>query len=120
MSASNSLYCKAGRTERVSERLERDLGQQLSERLLVLEDCPFVNVGGCIPGMAVPERVAAELVTQVEKFLEIPRLEHRPHRRLLSHKAQRCVVCSPVAMSLQDRAGLEKSRPGEVIEGEGD
>src|SRR5205823_4103275 len=64
MSASNSLYCKARRTERVSKRLEGNSGQQLDESLLVLEDCPSVYVGGGIPGMAVSERVAAELVTE--------------------------------------------------------
>ena len=70
--------------------------------------------------MAVPERVASELVPNVDKFLEVFCLEHRPQRRLLSHKAQGCVVRSQGAISFQDRAGLEEGRPGEVIEGKGD
>ncbi len=38
--------------------------------------------------MAVPEGVASELVPQMDKFFEILCLEHRPHMRLLSHKAE--------------------------------
>jgi len=80
MSTSNSLHSKAGRTEWVSERSEGDAGQHLSERFLVLHDCLLVYVGGCIPGMAVPERVASELVTEAKNFRDIFCLEHRPHR----------------------------------------
>src|ERR1700722_1727144 len=119
MSTSNSLHSKVGRTEWVSERFEGDAGQHLSKRLLVLHDCPLVCVGGCIPGMAVPERVASELVTEAQNFRDIFCLEHRPHRRWLSHKAQRCVVSAPDAMSHQDRAGLKECRPGEIIKSKG-
>ena len=120
MSTSNSLHSKVGRTEWVSERFEGDAGQHLSERLLVLHDCPLVCFGGCIPGMAVPERVASELVTEAQNFRDIFCPEHRPHRRWLSHKAQRCVVSAPDAMSRQDRAGLKECRLREVVEGKGD
>ena len=70
--------------------------------------------------MAVPERVASELVTQVDKFLEILCLVHRPQRRLLSQKAQGGVVRSQGAISPQDRAGAKEGRPGKIIEGKRD
>src|SRR5215210_6159547 len=51
--AGDFLNCKPRRAEGVREGLERYAGEHLAERLLVFEDCLFVDVGRRVPGMTV-------------------------------------------------------------------
>jgi hypothetical protein len=115
--AGNFLHSRPGRTKGISECLERGFREHVVESPMIFEDCSLVHIGKCVPGMTMPEGMASQLVTQVDEFTEVLFLEHRPQMRLLPEKAKGHIIGSQSAISSQDRAGLDKCRPGKVIEG---
>ena len=101
----------------VRKRLESCPGNHFTQRFLVLDDCPFVEVGRRVPGVTVPKGVASELMALTEQFLEIFQVKHRPQLGLFAHEAEGYVISSQDVIASQDPTGLEERRSREVVEG---
>src|SRR5438093_965332 len=103
------------RTDRKRESSERSAWNEFVQSGLVLEDGALELLRLGIPGMAMGERMTAELVTACHERAHVFRNKHRTGRGRLTHQAQRGVIGSPQPESLENGAAGEQGGSRKVV-----
>src|SRR5437773_8051334 len=69
--ACQTLCPRAGRTDRIRERLKSGVGYGFPQRQLVLDDRAFEELRVCLPGITVIVGMASDLVLLVQQYIQV-------------------------------------------------